>query len=161
MELNFRKWHEEQLLEKPRNRWARWLILFGFGVSFGMTIWFVVSPSSKEHFTATIFLPLLIGTTFSPFAALLTPVSVITNRLDEYQRALRDRMQAYSFRILALAAVLLCAWGWLAADFDLPFPNTSTQWMYLQFLFLFGALVLPVALAEWIVPFHVDPMNEE
>lgn len=161
MSLDFKKWHEEQLLSKPRHPYARWAILSFYIITTILTLWLATEKGGEERFYAMIFMPLVASIAFSPFTALLTPISVLHDRLDEYQRALRDRVQAVSFQIITIAAVLLCIWGWLAADFELPFPQTGRQWLYLQFLFLFSAIVLPVTLAEWMVPFRPDPLDDE
>lgn len=89
----------------------------------------------------------------SPFARGIFLGIFIKPHYDEFEIAALSRARHFSLWIINGLVISLCAWCYLGAALDIPYPITARNWISVAMLFLLLPPLLPDVIAEWIIPF--------
>ena len=138
--------------KRVRKRWNKWLLGFGLALMISYAALVLVFPDKDALPPAGLYLPLILGAAFSPFARANWLTSRGRARYDEFERNAYAHAAVIAYALFVclilitfLYLVLADVWGW-------PVPRTASQWTIWLVVALFTALYLPLLVAEIIVP---------
>jgi hypothetical protein len=148
------KWHEEQQRNRPRNLSSKLLMGFGLAFVLGCAIAFPILGPAYPHTSFPVFglaMPALMGAAFTPFSRGIWGNSK-SAKFDEFEQQSLNRAAMIAYRIIIPLAAFLCFWCAIGLSNNWPIPSTPNHWVQIGWTFLTFGLVLPVFIAELIIP---------
>jgi hypothetical protein len=148
------KWHEEQLRNRPRNLTSKFLMGFGLAFALGCAIAFPFLGSAYPRTSFPVFglaMPAIIGAAFTPFSRGIWGNSE-SAKFDEFEQQSLNRAAMIAYRIIIPLTALLFVWCIIGLSNNWPIPSTPNHWGQIGWTFLIFGLVLPVFIAELIIP---------
>lgn len=153
-EYNPRRWQANGA-ERPRREHTRWVLLVGLLFVMAVPVIAMLRPGSLDRLLPNLgplSMVLIMGSTMSPF----TQNAFMTERgLAKYGEPARTALLT-AMRWAFLADILLVAgtFVWLAVGqtSGWPLPHQPSQWTAVGFALVITMAMLPMLLAEFIVP---------
>lgn len=157
-EYNPHKWQANGP-ERRRSRYTRWVLLVGLLLVLAVPVIAMLEPGSPDRLlpnVAPLSMLLIVGTATSPFAqnAFMTERGLATYREAERAALLTAMRWAFLADILLVAGTFV--WLAVAQTLGWPLPHQSSQWTAVGFTLVIAMAMLPMMLAEFIVPMPDD-----
>jgi len=154
MSYNFEKWMENDIRNRPRNRWNRWAIAGGIGSAIVAGI---VSPFlDPESRWPGLFMMwsvvfVTMGLYHSPFSRDMW-LRKTKPGYDEFELSALANATQKSYGILLLSILTLTAWCYFGSSQGWTYPASKQDWWILGVVFLNIGIGLPILIVEFTVP---------
>jgi small neutral amino acid transporter SnatA (MarC family) len=162
MSYDLNKWVENERATVTRKRYLPYVLTLMIALIVGLALLEVFDGASDEWQVASHFGPTLLLLTFalvsSPFGR--DGFAGFRNgSYDEFEKLVLLRATFRAFTIMLVLILSFFLWLWLASSFGWPMPRTPLDWSAFGFAFLAVGAVLPVLMAEIMVP--MPPRGEQ
>ncbi len=147
---------------RKRSQIHRWLFLISFiFLAFGFYITMTNQSISR---LITIFLalsPAFYAMIRSPFARSIYFGVIDEDDYDEFEIRFLHRSTKIAYCFLLITMMVFSIWMWIGTSTsNVVIPNTSDHWKFIIYAISFIGSMLPVAIAEWTIPFPPEGDEE-